>query len=131
MSEEKVDHPRHYGGDVVYEAIKVIEAWGLNFSLGTALKYICRHGKKPGEDAITDLRKAAWYCTREAARIEQEMLAAVLKEPQCTCTGPAGGTHEIGCPIVQAHQRIAIVEDSVLEKALRDRRGEPSAMRKG
>lgn len=30
-----VDHPAHYGGkDNPYEAIKVIEAWGLGFCLG-------------------------------------------------------------------------------------------------
>lgn len=33
---EIVNHPSHYGGaDNTYEAIKVIEAWGLNFSLAT------------------------------------------------------------------------------------------------
>ena len=31
---ETVNHPQHYGGDTVYEAIKVIEAWGLDFCLG-------------------------------------------------------------------------------------------------
>lgn len=72
MREERVNHPPHYGGDVVYEAIKVIEAWGLNFSLGSAVKYICRHGKKAGEHAVEDLRKAAWYLNREADRLEKE-----------------------------------------------------------
>lgn len=68
---EAVDHPKHYGGaDDPYEAIKVIEAWGLNFSLGSVVKYVARHGKKPGEEAVQDLRKAAWYCTREADRLE-------------------------------------------------------------
>lgn len=67
---EQVDHPAHYGGaDDPYEAIKVIEAWGLNFSLGSAVKYISRHGKKRGEEAEQDLRKAAWYLTREADRL--------------------------------------------------------------
>lgn len=62
----KIDHPVHYGGDTVYEAIKVIEAWGLDFCLGNAVKYICRAGKK--DDELTDLRKAAWYLNH---RIEQ------------------------------------------------------------
>jgi hypothetical protein len=62
-----VDHPPHYGGaDNLYEAIKVIEAWGLGFCLGNALKYISRAGKK--DDAIQDLRKAAWYLNREIER---------------------------------------------------------------
>ena len=32
---EQVNHPQHYGGeDNPYEAIKVIEAWDLDFHLG-------------------------------------------------------------------------------------------------
>ena len=31
---ESIDHPKHYGGeDNTYEAIKVIEAWELDFCL--------------------------------------------------------------------------------------------------
>jgi hypothetical protein len=61
----------HYGGaDNPYEAIKIIEALGLNFALGSAIKYIARHGKKAGENVVSDLRKAAWYCAREADRLE-------------------------------------------------------------
>lgn len=61
---ELVDHPPHYGGkDNPYEAIKVIEAWGLNFNLGNCVKYICRAGSK--DDFLTDLRKARWYLDRE------------------------------------------------------------------
>lgn len=61
---EAVNHPAHYGGaDNPYEAIKVIDAWQLNFNLGNAVKYISRAGKK---DAILqDLRKARWYLDRE------------------------------------------------------------------
>ena len=56
-----VNHPNHYGGaDNPYEAIKVIDAWGLGFSLGNAVKYISRAGKK-GDNAYEDIQKAAWY----------------------------------------------------------------------
>lgn len=62
----KVDHPAHYGGkDNPYEAIKVIRAWKLGFALGNAVKYISRAGKKSGESAIDDLRKAVWYLNSE------------------------------------------------------------------
>lgn len=67
---EGIDHPVHYGGDTVYEAIKVIEAWGLGFCLGNALKYICRAGRKGSE--LDDLRKARWYIDREIAKKESE-----------------------------------------------------------
>lgn len=60
---EAVDHPKHYGGaDNPYEAIKIIEALGLDFCLGNTIKYICRAGKKG--DELEDLKKAAWYLSR-------------------------------------------------------------------
>lgn len=62
---EKVHHPTHYGGDTVYETIKVIEAWGLDFHLGNAIKYISRAGKKEKDKEIQDLQKAAWYINRK------------------------------------------------------------------
>jgi hypothetical protein len=65
---ETVDHPPHYGGaDNPYECIRVIEAWGLGFCLGNAVKYIARAGKKG--DAVEDLRKARWYIDREIQRL--------------------------------------------------------------
>lgn len=69
MAEEKVNHPLHYGGDTIYEAIKVIEAWGLGFNLGNAVKYISRAGKKPDSTKLDDLLKARWYLDREIANI--------------------------------------------------------------
>ena len=61
---EHINHPAHYGGaDDPYEAIKVIEAWGLGFNLGNTIKYIARVDRKG--DAIEDLRKARWYLDRE------------------------------------------------------------------
>lgn len=68
---EKINHPLHYGGDTTYEAIKVIEAWGLNFALGSVLKYICRNGKKDNAPMLEDLEKARWYLDREIARLRK------------------------------------------------------------
>jgi hypothetical protein len=66
--DERVDHPAHYGGaDNPYEAIKVIEAWGLSFCLGNAVKYISRAGKKAGAPPLEDLKKARWYLDRVIA----------------------------------------------------------------
>lgn len=67
---EAVNHPSHYGGaDNPYEAIKVIEAWQLGFCLGNTVKYISRAGKK--NDALDDLKKAAWYLQREIEKLEK------------------------------------------------------------
>ena len=68
----KVDHPTHYGGEEnPYEAIKVIEAWGLGFHLGNTVKYISRAGRKT-EKKLEDLQKAEWYLKREIKRLEEE-----------------------------------------------------------
>lgn len=67
-SYDQVEHPAHYGGDSTYEAIKVINAWGLGFELGSAVKYIARAGHKPGSDYVTDLEKAVFYIQHEIAR---------------------------------------------------------------
>lgn len=61
-----VHHPSHYGGQhSPTEAIKVIRAWDLGFSLGNAVKYISRAGKKDKKKTIEDLEKAAWYINEE------------------------------------------------------------------
>ena len=64
---EKIDHPNHYQAKDM-ETIDVIEAYNLNFSLGSAIKYILRAGKKPGESSTEDLNKAIWYLQREVER---------------------------------------------------------------
>ena len=62
---ESVNNPEHYGGKQnTYEAIKVIEVWGLNFHLGNVIKYISRAGKKDKTKLKEDLEKAKWYLDR-------------------------------------------------------------------
>jgi hypothetical protein len=69
-SKSKVKHPQHYGGkDNPYEAIKVIEAWGVGFNLGNTLKYISRAGKK--DNIIQDLEKALFYLDREIQNLKK------------------------------------------------------------
>jgi len=67
---ETVNHPSHYGGDTVYEVIKVIEAWGLdnNFCLGNVIKYVARAPYKG--NTLEDLKKARWYLDRAIQRME-------------------------------------------------------------
>ena len=68
---EKVNHPDHYGGEGnPYEAIKVIEAWDLNFHLGNVVKYISRAGKK-SKNNVEDLKKAEWYLSRYVQFIQK------------------------------------------------------------
>lgn len=67
---ETVNHPEHYGGDTTYEAIKVIEAWRLDFCLGNTVKYISRAGKKDPAKELEDLKKAEWYLQRRIKQLE-------------------------------------------------------------
>ena len=46
----------------------VIRAWGLNFNLGSAIKYISRAGHK--DDAVQDLKKAQEFIQFEIDAIE-------------------------------------------------------------
>ena len=70
---EQVKNPPHYGGAKnPYEAIKVIEAWDLDFHLGNTVKYISRAGKKERKKLIQDLEKAQWYLARKIANLKKK-----------------------------------------------------------
>ena len=72
MSGEMVNNPLHYGGvDNPYEAIKVIEAWDLDFHLGNTVKYISRAGIKNPQKELEDLKKASWYLQRKINNLEK------------------------------------------------------------
>ena len=66
---EMVDHPSHYNMGK-FEAIDVIEDWGLGFNLGNTVKYISRAVHK--DNILQDLKKALWYLDREIKKIEKE-----------------------------------------------------------
>ena len=66
---EMVNHPKHYNMGK-YEAIDVIEDWGLGFNLGNVIKYISRAGHK--DDIVQDLKKSLWYLEREIQRLENK-----------------------------------------------------------
>ena len=69
MADDKTN-PKHYT-DFSITPVDAIEAWKLEFSLGNAVKYIARAGKKAGETSLDDLRKAQWYLNREIERQEK------------------------------------------------------------
>jgi len=72
---EQVNHPQHYGGeDKPYEAIKVIEAWELDFHLGNTVKYISRAGKKEKDKELQDLNKALWYLQRRIDNLKNSKI---------------------------------------------------------
>ncbi len=69
---DAVNHPSHYGGDTVYEVIKVLHAWGLEGDalLWNCIKYVARAGKKDRAKTIEDLRKARFYLDRRITNLE-------------------------------------------------------------
>lgn len=64
---ENINKPKHY--DFSIQPIDAIEAWGLGFALGCAVKYIARAGKKSVGTEIEDCRKAIWYLERRIKEI--------------------------------------------------------------
>jgi hypothetical protein len=69
---ESVDHPVHYLKDTGHEVIDVINAWSLNFELGSAIKYIARAGKKNKEKTAEDLNKALWLIQFEIDKLKEK-----------------------------------------------------------
>lgn len=64
-----VKHPSHYCYGK-YEPKDVIRDWGLNFNLGSTVKYIARAGRK--DDIIQDLKKAKQFLEFEIEALEEE-----------------------------------------------------------
>ena len=61
--------PNHYQGSV--QPIDLINAQDLNFNLGNVVKYVCRAGKKEGENTLSDIEKAKDYINFEIERVKQ------------------------------------------------------------
>ena len=78
---DMVNRPPHYFAPNGLEVIDVIEAFELNFRLGSAIKYLLRAGRKG--DRLEDLEKARFYVARE---IEREKAA---RAPELAKYSPA------------------------------------------
>lgn len=72
MKEKTINNkntPHHYQGTL--QPIDLINAQDLNFNLGNVVKYVCRAGKKQGENILTDLEKAKDYINFEIERVKK------------------------------------------------------------
>ena len=65
-----IKSPAHYTEGRKYEPKDVIRDWGLNFNLGSAVKYLSRAGRK--DAIIQDLKKAQEFIQFEREAIEAE-----------------------------------------------------------
>lgn len=60
-------NPDYYKADGI-EVIQIIEAFKLDYHRASALKYLLRAGNK--EDAVQDMKKAAWFVERRIRVLE-------------------------------------------------------------
>jgi hypothetical protein len=69
-------NPKHYVGvtadGIELQAVDVGEAFGLNHHRSTAIEYLIRAGRKPGQAEAIDLAKARWWIDRELDRLAAE-----------------------------------------------------------
>lgn len=82
MSKDMIKRPEHYCFSK-FEPKDVIREWGLNFNLGSAVKYIARAGRK--DDIIQDLKKAREFLSFEIEALEAERKDDTPDHPNCTC----------------------------------------------
>lgn len=83
MDEKMVKSPKHYTQGRKFEPKDVIRDWGLNFNLGSAVKYLARAGRK--DDIIQDLSKAKEYIDFEIAAIKADKSRAEVKKVNSMC----------------------------------------------
>lgn len=69
---EKINHPAHYQSEKGFEVIDITEAFKLDFSLGSVVKYVIRAGKKPQESMLEDLSKALWFLQDRIKRLQPD-----------------------------------------------------------
>lgn len=66
---DDVKKPKHYCFSKI-EPRTAIREWGLNFNLGSVVKYVVRAGKK--DNAIQDLEKAKQYIDFEIEALKND-----------------------------------------------------------
>lgn len=84
MEHNAVKSPLHYTAGRTYEPKDVIRDWGLNFNLGSALKYIARAGRKG--NTVEDLEKAREYLAFEIEALKAEIAGKAPYHPNCRCS---------------------------------------------
>lgn len=87
MDEKMIKSPKHFTEGRKFEPKDVIRDWGLNFNLGSAVKYLSRAGRKA--DTVEDLKKAQEFIQFEidalAAEGKQGKKQEPPKHPNCKC----------------------------------------------
>ena len=119
MEFDKVKHPSHYVKGRKFEPKDVIRDWGLNFNLGSALKYIARAGRK--DDIIEDLEKAREYLAFEIEALKAERAQRVPPPTHvnCRCTPKEEKTPEgVRCGVIELEVPKGMPLESVIQMAI-------------
>ena len=81
MEHNAVKSPEHYTAGRKYEPKDVIRDWGLNFNLGSALKYIARAGRKG--DPVEDLSFEVEALKAESKKVKVPVNEAAKRDYRC------------------------------------------------
>ena len=70
--------PKYYKGKNGYMAKDVVSNFNLSYNIGTATTYLLRAGKKEGNPAQQDIRKAINHLHFELEKLEDKTLTGGL-----------------------------------------------------
>lgn len=115
---DNIKKPDHYCEGRKYEPKDVIRDWGLNFNLGSAVKYISRAGRKG--DKLEDLKKAKQFLQFEIEAVEEEEksdIGMTCKEAVEICDAIAKGFEE-GFESVEDAFTLSFKEETEQEEVL-------------
>ena len=77
---DNVHSPSHYNTGKI-EVIEFIEDQKLDVHRGSAVKYVCRAGRKDASKEVEDLQKAIWYLERKVELLTAERQKRAPKRP--------------------------------------------------
>jgi len=69
---DPVNKPEHYQYSSI-QPIDVIDAWELDFYLGSVIKYISRYQRKG--KPLEDIKKAAWFINKKIEEMEKKCIS--------------------------------------------------------
>ncbi len=115
MEHNAVKSPLHYTEGRKFEPKDVIRDWGLNFNLGSALKYIARAGRKG--NTVEDLEKAREYLAFEIEALKAEIgRERAGKSPNCRCTTKPEG---VRCGVIELEVPKGMPLEGIIQMAIK------------
>lgn len=121
--DDAVKHPSHYVEGRKYEPKDVIRDWGLNFNLGSAVKYTARAGRK--DDIIQDLKKAQEFIQFEIDAIEEARAKEIKpteipQHPNCRCsTKPYNEEKRGKSGVIVIEAPIGMPPEEIIQKVIK------------